>query len=44
MFVRLVRFSLGEGKHKVAQNLAGKLVPAISFDGMRWSLTMESRP
>ena len=30
MFVRLVRFSFGAGKHEAAQNLAGKLVPAIS--------------
>ena len=30
MCVRLVRFAFGPGKHSAAEDLAGKLVPAIS--------------
>ena len=30
MYVRLVRFTFGPGKHDAAQNLAADLVPAIS--------------
>ena len=30
MYVRLVRFAFGPGKHDAAQNLANDLVPAIS--------------
>ena len=30
MYVRLVRFAFGPGKHSAAETLAGKLVPEIS--------------